>query len=118
MLTDFTGTDRVYIVFGYADLRCSMDGLAAIVQRQFNLDPFTNTLFLFSGRRRDRIKALYWEGNGFVLLYKHLESGSFQWTYLTNYLNDGRLEISNNQAERSIKPFVIDRKNFLFAITP
>jgi len=41
-----------------------------------------------------------------------------QWPYLTNYLRDGRLEISNNLAERSIKPFVIDRKNFLFANTP
>lgn len=41
-----------------------------------------------------------------------------QWPYLTNYLKDGRLEFSNNRAERSIKPFVIDRKNFLFANTP
>ena len=49
------------------------------MQSQFRLDPFTNTLFLFCGRRRDRIKALYWEGNGFVLLYKRLESGAFQW---------------------------------------
>ena len=40
-----------------------------------------------------------------------------QWLYLTNYLKDGRLEISNNRAERSIKPFAIDRKNFLFANT-
>ena len=41
-----------------------------------------------------------------------------QWPYLTNYLKDGRLEISNNRAERSIKPFVIDQKNFLFTNTP
>ena len=41
-----------------------------------------------------------------------------QWPYLTNYLKAGRLELSNNRAERSIKPFVIDRKNFLFANTP
>ena len=41
-----------------------------------------------------------------------------QWPYLTNYLKDGRLEISNNRAERSIKSYVIDRKNFLFANTP
>ena len=41
-----------------------------------------------------------------------------QWPYLTNYLEDGRMELSNNRAERSIKPFVIDRKNFLFANTP
>ena len=41
-----------------------------------------------------------------------------QWPYLLNYLKDSRLELSNNRAERSIKPFVIDRKNFLFANTP
>ena len=41
-----------------------------------------------------------------------------QWPYLPNYLKDGRLEISNNRVERNIKPFVIDRKNFLFANTP
>jgi len=79
MLTDFTGADRVYIACGYTDLRCGIDGLASLVQQQFQLDPFSNTLFLFCGRRRDWIKALYWEGNGFVLLYKRLESGSFQW---------------------------------------
>ena len=79
MLTDFTGADRVYIACGYTDLRCGIDGLAAIVQQQFNLDPFSNTLFLFCGRRRDRIKALYWEGNGFVLLYKRLDNGVFRW---------------------------------------
>lgn len=79
MLSDFTGADKVYIACGYTDLRRGIDGLASIVQESFQLDPFTNTLFLFCGRRRDRIKALYWEGNGFVLLYKRLESGSFQW---------------------------------------
>ena len=79
MLRDFTGADKVYIACGYTDLRRGIDGLAAMVQQQFSLDPFTNTLFLFCGSRRDRIKALYWEGNGFVLLYKRLESGCFQW---------------------------------------
>ena len=79
MLSDFTGADRVYIVRGYTDLRRGSTVLAALVQQEFQLDPFSNCLFLFCGRRRDRIKALYWEGNGFVLLYKRLESGSFQW---------------------------------------
>ena len=77
MLTDFTGADKVYIACGYTDLRRGIDGLASMVQEAFSLDPFSNTLFLFCGRRRDRIKALYWEGDGFVLLYKRLESGSF-----------------------------------------
>lgn len=53
--------------------------MATIVQQEFSLDPFTNALFLFCGRRRDRIKTLYWEGIGFVQPYKRLESGSFQW---------------------------------------
>ena len=79
MLSDFTGAEKVYIACGYTDLRKGIDGLATLVQSQFQLDLFTNTLFLFCGRRKDRIKALYWEGNGFVLLYKRLESGSFQW---------------------------------------
>ena len=79
MLSDFTGAEKVYIACGYTDLRKGIDGLAALVQSQFQLDPFTNTLFLFCGRRCDRIKALYWEGNGFVLLYKRLENGSFHW---------------------------------------
>ena len=79
MLTDFNGADRVYIACGYTDLRRGIDGLASLVQQQFNLDPFSNTLFLFCGRRRDRIKALYWCGDGYILLYKRLSNGRFQW---------------------------------------
>ena len=51
MLSDFTGAEKVYIACGYTDLRKGIDGLAALVQSQFQLDPFTNTLFLFCGRR-------------------------------------------------------------------
>ena len=79
MLNDFTGADKVYIACGYTDLRKGIDGLARMVQQQFELDPFTNTLFLFCGRRRDRIKGLYWEKDGFILLYKRLEQGAYQW---------------------------------------
>ena len=71
--------DHTYIACGYTDLRMGIDGLANTVKEQFNLDPFTNTLFLFCGRRCDRIKGLFWDGDGFVLLYKRLERGSFQW---------------------------------------
>ena len=79
MLSDFTGADHVYIACGYTDLRRGIDGLAELVRQQFRLDPFSNTMFLFCGRKRDRIKALYWEGNGFLLLYKRLEQGVYQW---------------------------------------
>jgi transposase len=60
-------------------MRKAIDGLAALVEQNFKLSPYENSLFLFCGRRRDRIKALYWESDGFLLLYKRLESGSFQW---------------------------------------
>lgn len=79
MLSDFTGAQEVYIVCGHTDLRKGIDGLAGMVEQQFQLNPFSNTLILFCGRRRDRIKALYWEGDGFVLLCKRLESGTYQW---------------------------------------
>ena len=79
MLNDFTGAAKIYIACGYTDLRKGIDGLARLVQQQFELDPFTNTLFLFCGRRRDRIKGLYWEKDGFILLYKRLEQGAYQW---------------------------------------
>ena len=79
MLNGFTGADKAYSACRYTDLRRGIDGLASIVQQQFQLDPFTNTLFLFCGRRKDRIKGLYWKKDGFILLYKRLEEGVYQW---------------------------------------
>lgn len=60
-------------------MRKSIDGLATIVKEQFHLDPFSNSLFLFCGRSRNKMKALLWEQDGFILLYKRLENGSFKW---------------------------------------
>lgn len=79
MLGDISKAEQIYIACGFTDMRKSIDGLAGIVQQNFKLNPFQNSLFLFCGRRKDRLKALYWEGDGFVLLYKRLESGIFQW---------------------------------------
>ena len=70
MFGDFTSASKVYLACGYTDMRKSIDGLSAIVQQNFRLSPFEDSLFLFSGHRRDRLKALYWEGDGFVLLNK------------------------------------------------
>ena len=71
--------DRYYIVLGYTDLRLGINGLANLVQSQYQLDPFTKSMFLFCGRKADRYKALYWDKDGFVLLYKRLEKGRYQW---------------------------------------
>ena len=89
MLNDFTGADQVYIACGYTDLRKGIDGLARLVQQQFELDPFTNTLFLFCGRRRDRIKGLYWEKDGFILLYKTI-CNDLQFVETRIYLYNGK----------------------------
>lgn len=66
MFGDISKAERIYIACGYTDMRKSIDGLAAIVQQNFQLNPFQNNLFLFCGRRRDRLKALYWEGDGWI----------------------------------------------------
>ncbi|XID93809.1 IS66 family insertion sequence element accessory protein TnpB [Paenibacillaceae bacterium WGS1546] len=79
MFGDISHADQLYIACGYTDMRKSIDGLIHLVQHQLQLNPFQNHLFLFCGRKRDRMKALYWEGDGFVLLYKRLESGQYQW---------------------------------------
>ena len=79
MLGDITIAKQIYIACGYTDMRKSIDGLAALVQENFKMDPCQCALFLFCGRKRDRIKALLWEPTGFILLYKRLENGKFIW---------------------------------------
>lgn len=71
--------ENIYIVCGHTNMRKSIDGLAAIVQQQYKLDLFSSSAFLFCGRRRDRLKVLLWEADGFILLYKRLEDGKFNW---------------------------------------
>ncbi len=78
MLKDIK-VENIYIVCGHTDMRKSIDGLAEIIQEQFNLDLFSDSLFLFCGRRRNRLKALIWEEDGFILLYKRLENGRYNW---------------------------------------
>ncbi len=79
MLYNTFSNHKVYIACGYTDLRKGIDSLAMLVQQKFNLDPMSKALFLFCGRRTDRIKGLLWDEDGFVLLYKRLEQGSFEW---------------------------------------
>lgn len=71
--------ENIYIVCEHTDMRKSIDGLAAIVQQQYKLDLFSSSAFLFCGRRRNRLKMLLWEADGFILLYKRLEDGKFNW---------------------------------------
>lgn len=88
MIKDFSKATHMYLASGYTDMRRGIDGLVSIVQQSFKLDPFEDSIFLFCGKRPNRIKALYWDKNGFVILYKRLEEGKFQWPRNDNEVRD------------------------------
>ena len=78
MLGDITAADEIYIVTGRTDMRKSIDGLCYYVE--INSIWIRARLYLFCGKRCGRIKALLWESDGFVLLYKRMEvQGRFRW---------------------------------------
>lgn len=78
-MIDLSKVRNYYVACGYTDLRRGIDGLASIVTQQYGGTMDEESLFLFCGRRTDRIKALYWSGDGYILLYKRLSNGRFQW---------------------------------------
>lgn len=115
MLNDAAGFSDTYLVCGYTDLRRSIDGLATIIQQNHKLDPFQkDTLFLFCGRRVDRIKGLVWEGDGFLLLYKRLESGGFQWPRN----REEALRISHQQYVWLMEGLNIEQKKLIRNVMP
>ena len=115
MLNNATGFRKVYIACGYTNLRLGIDGLASLVKEQFNLDPFVSgILFLFCGRRSDRIKGLVWEEDGFLLLYKRLEAGRFQWPRTSNEVAD----ITPGQYIWLMQGLAIEQKKVIPKVTP
>lgn len=82
MISPPPGT-RIWIAAGVTDLRRGFDGLAALVQTQLQADPFSGHVFACRGRRGDRIKLLWWDGDGLCLFAKRLERGRFIWPQAT-----------------------------------
>lgn len=78
-MIDFSRVRNYYVACGYTDMRKQIDGLVTVVQHQFGHSLNEESIFLFCGHRADRIKALYWDGTGYVLLYKRLLDNRFQW---------------------------------------
>jgi len=72
------GDKPVYLCCGHTDMRKSINGLMALVKGDFSLDPFSDALFVFCNRKRDRIKILEWDVDGFWLYFKRLERGHFR----------------------------------------
>ena len=74
--------NKVIILIGKCDLRKGIDGLSSIVRLKYNQNPLEkDTLFLFCGTRKDRLKGVVWTGDRFILLYMRLVKGSFQWPH-------------------------------------
>ena len=79
MLADISSVDAIYIVCGRTDMRKSIDGLCAIIHDQFSME-IDHALFLFCGRKCDRIKAILKESDGIVMISKRLTAqGSYRW---------------------------------------
>lgn len=115
MLNNATGFQRIIIACGYTDLRRGIDGLASIIKNQFQMDPFEpGTLFLFCGRRTDRIKGLVWEEDGFLLVYKRLEAGKFQWPRSEDEVRD----ITQEQFNWLMSGMKIEQKKSIEKISP
>ncbi len=70
---------KIYLALGDTDMRKSINGLSIMVERQFELDPFSGSLFVFCSRSRKTMKILYWDRNGFCLWHKRLEKERFRW---------------------------------------
>ncbi|MGO4936465.1 IS66 family insertion sequence element accessory protein TnpB [Fundicoccus sp. Sow4_H7] len=103
MVVDLTQVGEVYLVCGKTDLHKGIDGLAQLVVSEYQLDPFTDAVFLFCSSRRDRFKALYWDGDGFYLLYKRLENGTVHWPRSSSEA----LQITTKQAEQLLAGYTI-----------
>jgi hypothetical protein len=78
MFPQLPASVRIYLCTKPTDLRKGFDGLQGMVREFLGQDPLSGHLFLFLNRRRDRVKILLWDRDGFVIWYKRLEAGTFQ----------------------------------------
>ncbi|MFZ6011177.1 MAG: IS66 family insertion sequence element accessory protein TnpB [Bacteroidota bacterium] len=69
---------RYYLYQGFADMRSGFDSLSGLVRHQLNRDPLNGDIFIFLNRRRNQVKLLLWDGDGFAIYYKRLEKGTYE----------------------------------------
>lgn len=87
------GPARVFVATKPVDFRRGLDGLAATVQEQLQLDPFCGSIYVFRSKRADRVKILVWGGTGLTMIYKRLEGMKFSWPRI----EDGVMRLSMAQ---------------------
>ena len=101
------GIDKFYIAYGRTDMRMGINGLINKIQSEFKLNPYERSAFLFCGILRNRIKILLWDGDGFLLMYKRVEKGTFKWPRSSSEAK----EITLQQLELLLKGAEIEIKN-------
>lgn len=95
-MTPFPSGTRIWLAAGHTDMRKGFHGLAVLVQQVLAQDPLSGHVFVFRGRSGNRIKVLWYGGQGFCLFYKFLERGKFVWPSTKN----GKIQVT--QAELSM----------------
>ena len=105
MIINLNLPTKYYIVCGKTDMRKGIDTLASYIQTEFDMDPFNQALFFFCGNGQDRFKLLYWDGEGFWLMYKRFENGKLNWPRKEHVLR----EMTFEQVEWLLQGFSIDR---------
>jgi transposase len=86
---------KVFVCSQLIDMRYSFDGLAGLVTTHFGMNPICGHIFVFFSRRRDRMKVLFWEADGFALYYKRLERGSYAWILDLAFDENGEMQASD-----------------------
>ena len=105
---------KVYLACGSTDMRKAINGLAAVVEHSFQLDPFDEALFVFCNKSRDRLKILEWDGDGFWLHFKRLEKGRFRWPALLNravgQINGATMTLTDEELDHLLGSTKLTRK--------
>lgn len=108
------GIDKFYLAYGKTDMRMGINGLINKVESEFKLNPYECNAFLFCGGCRNRIKILLWEGDGFLLMHKRVEKGTFKWPRTSNEAK----EITVQQLDMLLKGGEIEIKNPIEKVSP
>jgi len=87
--------NRIFLCTEDTDMRKSFDSLRGVIRSAMHLDPMTGYLFVFKNKRADRIKVIYWDGDGFAMWYKVLQKGTFQFPDLRNF-SSAEVEIDSS----------------------
>jgi transposase len=106
-MLNFPPAVRIWLGCQAVDLRRSFDGLAEQVRQHMQADPLSGHIFVFRNKRSDRVKLLYWDEDGFVIIYKRLEKGTFRWPVTA----DGQTSVTLRAAELAMLLDGIDWQN-------